>query len=138
MGLAKIAREEAYQHPDRVNELLSDEARLRRFGPYVDLEGKPVTANSVEEPYFEKADFIRFRELAVTYNLSPGLSSRLTRAQRASIVVGGRNLGLWTRYSGSDPETISDNTSLGNQFSTTEFFNFPPSRRFFVRLNLSY
>jgi TonB-linked SusC/RagA family outer membrane protein len=118
--------------------LLSDEARLRRFGPYVDLEGKPVTANAVEEPYFEKADFIRFRELAVTYNLSPSLSSRLTRSQRASIVVGGRNLGLWTKYSGSDPETISDNTSLGNQFSTTEFFNFPPSRRFFVRINLSY
>ena len=118
--------------------LLSDEARLRRFGPYVDLEGKPVTANAVEAPYFEKADFIRFRELAITYNLSSSLSARLTRSQRASIVFGGRNIGLWTKYTGSDPETISDNTSIGNQFSTTEFFNFPPSRRFFFRLNLAY
>ena len=117
--------------------LLSDEARLRRFGPYVDLEGKPVTANAVEAPGLEEANFIRFRELAITYNLSSSLSARLTRSQRASIVFGGRNIGLWTKYTGSDPETISDNTSIGNQFSTTEFFNFPPSRRFFFRLNLA-
>jgi TonB-linked SusC/RagA family outer membrane protein len=118
--------------------LLPDEARLRRFGPYVNLEGKPVTANLVDQPYYEKADFVRFRELAITYNLSPSLSAQLARSQRVSVSFGGRNIGLWTRYTGSDPESISDNTSLGDQFSTSEFFNLPPSRRFFLRANLAY
>lgn len=116
---------------------LSDDARLQQFGPFVDSKGATVSPNAVAEPYYEKADFLRFRELAVTYSL-PTSWARRARAQRATITAGGRNLKLWTSYTGGDPETISRGDAGADQFGFYEFFNLPPSRRFFFRMNLDY
>ncbi len=119
--------------------LLPDQERLRVFGPFVDSKGVSVTPNNVAEPFLEKGDFIRFRELGLTYTMPATLASRL-RAQRATITVGGRNLALWTKYSGPDPEALTDNGSSdpSAQFSTSDFFNLPPSRRFFVRMTFDF
>ena len=113
--------------------------RLREFGPYFDSKGVAVTPNAVSEPYMEKGDFIRFREFGVNYTLPPGLAARL-RAQRATITVGGRNLKLWTKYKGYDPEVLADNGSSdpSAQFGTSDFFGLPPSRRFFLRMNFDF
>jgi hypothetical protein len=119
--------------------LLSDDARLREFGPYVDSKGVAVTPNAVSGPFMEKGDFIRFRELAVVYSLPPSLA-RHFRAQRATITAGGRNLALWTKYSGPDPEAITDNGTSDptQQFAAQDFFNLPPSRRFFLRMTFDF
>ncbi len=119
--------------------LLSDEERLREFGPYVDSKGTTVTPNAVSEPFMEKGDFVRFRELGITYTLPPSLSGRF-RAQRATITAGGRNLALWTNYLGPDPEAITDNGSSdpSAQFAASDFFNLPPSRRFFLRMTFDF
>ena len=116
---------------------LTAEQRLPLLGPYVDSKGANVAAALVEDPFFSSTDFVRFRELAVTYTVPSTLARRL-RTSRATLTFGGRNLGLWTNYSGNDPETISDNAGPGDQFATTEFFNMPPTRRFFLRLSLDY
>jgi hypothetical protein len=61
--------------------------------------------------FVEDGTFVRFRELGVTV----ALPQRLARAARvASLSLTGavRNLALWTRYSGPDPETT--NTGGGN------------------------
>jgi hypothetical protein len=118
-------------------EALPARQRLELLGPYVDSKGAPVNANLVDDPFYSSTDFVRFREIAVTYTLPSTLAQKL-RVSRANITFGGRNLGLWTHYTGSDPETISDNVGLSDQFATTEFFNFPTSRRFFLRLYLDY
>ncbi len=118
-------------------DLLSPEQRLPLLGPYVDSRNRPVAANLVETPFYSPTDFIRFREMAITYTLPSELARRL-RMTRANVTLGGRNLALWTKYNGNDPETISDNVGLGDQFATTEFFNLPPTRRFFLRLSLDY
>ncbi len=53
--------------------------------------------------YTEDASFARLRELSVTYVLPPS-TSRALRARDVSLTLAGRNLALWTRYSGPDPE----------------------------------
>ena len=119
--------------------LLSDNERLRRFGPYFDSKGVSVTPNAVSEPYMEKGDFIRFREFAVNYTLPTRLAARV-HAQRATITAGGRNLKLWTKYTGFDPEVLADNgtSDPSAQFGTSDFFGLPPSRRFFLRLTFDF
>ncbi len=52
---------------------------------------------------FEKGDFVRWRELSITYQLPRELLSKLG-FRSASIGVSGRNLALFTSYSGVDPE----------------------------------
>jgi hypothetical protein len=118
---------------------LADDARLRLFGPYVDSKGVVVTPNAVSEPFMEKGDFVRFREMAITYTVPASLAGHV-RAQRATITAGARNLKLWSKYLGPDPEALTDNGSSdpSAQFAASDFFNLPPSRRFFVRMTFDF
>jgi TonB-linked SusC/RagA family outer membrane protein len=128
-----VVRTKEAVYPDA----LTAEQRLQLLGPYVDSKGTPVAAALVEDPFFSSADFVRFREIAVTYTVPTAVARRL-RTSRATVTFGGRNLGLWTNYTGNDPESISDNAGPGDQFATTEFFNMPPTRRVYLRLALDY
>jgi hypothetical protein len=59
----------------------------------------------------------------------------MLRATDASLTLAGRNLALWTNYSGIDPEV----TSTPNQgFTTSEFLTLPPTRYFTARINLNF
>ncbi|HEX9108299.1 MAG TPA: hypothetical protein VF832_13745, partial [Longimicrobiales bacterium] len=51
-----------------------------------------------------RADFIRFRELDLTYTVPAAFAARYIHAGSASITLSGRNIGLWTRFPGADPE----------------------------------
>lgn len=117
----------------RRNEILSEQERIRRFGPFVDSKGNPVNPSSVNEAYIEPGDFLRLREVSVTYTLPRGVTT-LMRASGASISLAGRNLGLWTKYSGADPEVNSATQAFGRQ----EFLTMPAPRRFVARLNLQF
>jgi TonB-linked SusC/RagA family outer membrane protein len=110
--------------------------RQRRLGPfYAQSSGASVGAALVRGPYIVPGDFVRLREVSMTWSLP----SRLLRAlhlESSAISVGGRNLALWTRYDGWDPEVI------GGPDVTTPFladvFTIPQSRRVFARLNVQY
>jgi TonB-dependent starch-binding outer membrane protein SusC len=52
----------------------------------------------------EQADFVRWRELALTYTVPTELAQRIG-ARNLAITASGRNLMLWTKYGGIDPET---------------------------------
>jgi TonB-linked SusC/RagA family outer membrane protein len=110
--------------------------RQRRLGPfYAETSGASVGAALVRGPYIVPGDFVRLRELAVTVAIPSGWSRRLG-IESSSIAVGGRNLALWTRYDGWDPEVIGvidpATPFLGDVFTT------PQARRVFARLSVSY
>ena len=80
--------------------------------------------------YYESADFVRLRELSLTWVLAPDWSRRHGLDQLA-LTVAGRNLFLSTGYSGLDPEV----NALGqSSFGATEFFTLPVPRTVVVRL----
>ncbi|MEQ9422925.1 MAG: SusC/RagA family TonB-linked outer membrane protein [Cyclobacteriaceae bacterium] len=51
----------------------------------------------------EKGDFLRWRELSLTYSIPKSITSSLG-LRNASFTVAGRNIAIWTKYSGVDPE----------------------------------
>jgi TonB-dependent starch-binding outer membrane protein SusC len=89
---------------------------------------------------FESGDFLRFREVALTYSAPASLAARL-RARALSITFAARNPMLWTGYSGSDPE-ISYNGRQPEGGVTQNFneasdsFGMPVPRRFSILVNL--
>lgn len=117
----------------RRNEILTDEERLRRFGPFVTESGSAIAAGNVNEAYIEKGDFWRLREISATLSL-PRAWAELMRSQAASITFAGRNLALWTDYSGADPEVNSSTSGSSRE----EFLTMPPARRFVTRINLQF
>jgi TonB-linked SusC/RagA family outer membrane protein len=85
----------------------------------------------------EEADFIRWRELSLTYNV-PGSMAQRFGARSLALTATGRNIALWTKYSGIDPEvnvygrgTAGGVGTLGENFGTgIDAFGFPLPRRF--------
>lgn len=118
-----------------VEDALSPEERLRRYGPFVRENGDPADVGEMKEAYMESGDFARLREVSLTWN-APLAWAAAFRASSASLTLAGRNLGLWTDYSGFDPEVVSG--IAGNQFLRQEFLTVPPARRWVLRVNFGF
>lgn len=76
--------------------------------------------------YFQPGAFVRLREASLQYTFSKALAQKLVRAQSLTMVVSGRNLKLWTKYRGTDPESgfnTTEGTEAPNEFQTVG----PPS-----------
>jgi hypothetical protein len=81
--------------------------------------------------YIQDADFVKLRELALTWELPPALTRRL-RADGLSLTLAGRNLATWTKYSGFDPELNSlgyTGTAAAGGDINQQDFQAPPARR---------
>jgi hypothetical protein len=95
--------------------------------------------------YFEDGTFVRFRELSVTYAL-PATVGRFMHVHSMSLTGAVRNLALWTRYSGGDPE-VSDPgdtrqplgggaASVNNDVRVQNLGSVPLARYWVARLNI--
>jgi TonB-linked SusC/RagA family outer membrane protein len=114
-------------------DILTAEESLGRFGPFVTEDGRSLNASAVNDQYYEKGDHVRFRELSVSYTL-PQDVARTFGASGAVLTVGGRNLALWTDYRGEDPEVLG---STG-EFTRNDFLTMPQSKRWLVRMNVTF
>ena len=89
--------------------------------------------------HIKQADFVKLRELSLTYSL--GALAQSFGADQASVTVSGRNLWLWTRYddgnnNGSpDPEVNFNSLS---RFNRTDYSSIPQTRTLAVRVRLTY
>ena len=84
--------------------------------------------------YIENGSFTRFRELSVTL-ATPRSWARRFGGRDLAVVLAGRNLALWTKYRGLDPEITSN---PGLNFTSSDFLTAPPVRYFTGRLNLTF
>jgi iron complex outermembrane receptor protein len=79
------------------------------------------------------SDFFRLRSVALTYQLP------LVRSQDASITIAGRNLALWTKYKGVDPEVSDLADPWGSRgLGRREYYNLPPSRTFLATVRVAF
>jgi TonB-dependent starch-binding outer membrane protein SusC len=86
------------------------------------------------EPYIEKADFVKLRDLSFTYQIPERFLS-FANAQDASVVLAGHDLAVWSGYSGPDPET---NSYGGRLFARADVYTMPMTQRWTLALNFSF
>ena len=91
---------------------------------------------------FEKGDFLRFRELSLTYSAPERLAARVG-ARSMAFTLAGRNIGLWTPYSGADPEIAyagrqAGGGVTGNFNDASDSFGMPVPRRISFLVNLGF
>jgi hypothetical protein len=84
--------------------------------------------------FIEDGTFTRLREASLNYSL-PDRVAHALRVQRAEIMVAGRNLHLWTRYSGVDPEVVSF-PGFQSYGAYSDQGGIPPAKSWIVRLKL--
>jgi TonB-linked SusC/RagA family outer membrane protein len=93
-----------------------------------------MAVNTTDAGYVEDGDFTRLRELSVTL-AAPADWARRLRMNDLSLTVAGRNLHVWTKYKGLDPEVTS---TPGANFTSSDFLTVPPVRTWTARVNLSF
>ena len=86
--------------------------------------------------HITKADFIKFRELALTYTLPLSFGNTFLSGSRWSVTVAGRNLFVWTKYEGrGDPEVQFRPTS---DFTILDYASTPQTRRLSASLRATF
>ena len=88
----------------------------RELLPYGDPRKLPPTWNSrtqgIFEYWIEDGTFVKLRELSATYTLDIPTVRRYF-ANGVDLTLSGRNLAVWTKYSGYDPEINLFGTNAG-------------------------
>jgi hypothetical protein len=88
--------------------------------------------------YFEDADYLKVRELSVTWYARPRLAA-VFGARSVALTLVGRNLLTWTGYSGGEPEAGSYGIiQAGNPRGIADVGALPVPHAWTVRLDLSY
>ena len=82
--------------------------------------------------FYEKGDAWRLREISAVLRLPRSLATRM-RASEADLQLGARNLKVWTKYTGQDPEA---NYSQGDV--QTDFLTTAPRKYYTARINLRF
>jgi TonB-linked SusC/RagA family outer membrane protein len=89
---------------------------------------------SVSPEWIQKGDFVKLREISLTYDVPRRFISRVG-AQTMSVILSGRNLALWSDYEGTDPEV---NSYGGRNFVRIDAYAAPMTRRLSAAINLTY
>lgn len=87
--------------------------------------------SQTQDVFFEDASFVKLREVSATYSLPDRL---LPGVQHASFTIAARELALWTKYKGPDPEVNLNPTGL----IAADQGVVPPLSRFVATLNLTF
>lgn len=84
--------------------------------------------------FIEDGDFIRFRELNLTFTAPEQWTARAFHGRSLAITLAARNLGiLWTKYTGVDPEAFG---TTGD--APSEFQAFGPPTYYVARFSLGF
>jgi TonB-linked SusC/RagA family outer membrane protein len=83
--------------------------------------------------YLEPGDYLRFRELAVTWRVPEDWARKVVRSRSLTVTASGRNLATWTKFTGVDPETTGPLGNVADEFQVT-----PPLSFFTLRFNIGY
>lgn len=92
------------------------------------------SAAGISPEWIENGSFWKLRELSLSLDAPERYAAR-ARAQAMSLVLSGRNLAVWSPYSGVDPEV---NSYGGRNFVRVDAYASPMMRRLTAMINLVY
>lgn len=124
--------------------VLDRRERLRRYGnltpgqpAFVQENGRSTTVAEARDGFLQPGDFVRFRELGVSWDVPDRWMSYLGPVQSATLGLAIQNVKLWTNkaFTGADPEVLSAATA---QFARADFLTQPNPRTTVLRLNLTF
>jgi TonB-linked SusC/RagA family outer membrane protein len=89
------------------------------------------------QPYIEDASFVKLREVALTYDVPMRLTESFSLgARNIRLGLTGRNLFMWTKYTGVDPEGANfGSTAVRNNLDIGPY---PPSRSFLFNISVGF
>ncbi len=91
--------------------------------------------NSIKDYYYESSSFLRLRNLTLAYEVLNLV--KIKYVKRLQVVLTGRNLLTFTKYTGMDPETSSGSTNSGFDRGV-DYVTTPNSKTFQAGINVGF
>ncbi len=95
----------------------------------------PGSGFNVNSPFIQNATWTRLREVTLAYSLNSAAFKAATKLQSVSFGLTGRNLLLWTPYTGIDPDTNLTGATNGRGI---DYFQNPNTRSVLFKLTITY
>jgi hypothetical protein len=86
--------------------------------------------------WISKADYIKFRELSLTYSVPESVAEFIPGGAQYDITLAGRNLKLWTKYKGKGDPEVQFNP--GSSFTMLDYASTPMTRRLSASLRVRF
>ena len=83
--------------------------------------------------HIQKADFLKLRDVSVSYDVPKAMTRGLL--ERATLSAAGHNLKIWTKYGGADPEVNFNGVST---FNRNDSWTVPMTRRYSLSLSVAF
>jgi TonB-linked SusC/RagA family outer membrane protein len=90
--------------------------------------------SNVSPEWIQRSDFVKLREVSLSVDIPERLVAR-ARASSARFTLSGRNLKVWTKYEGVDPEV---NSYGGRNFVRVDAYAAPMMQRLTAALTLGF
>jgi TonB-linked SusC/RagA family outer membrane protein len=94
-----------------------------------------TTNGDMSTRWVEDGSFIRLKNITLNYNIPTKLLKHI-KVGSAKVFISGQNLGLWTKYSGYDPE--SQNQSVKNSQLGIDYAVQPQPRTLMAGFNVNF
>ncbi len=82
----------------------------------------PDGGNQISTRYLEDGDFIRLKNLVLSYNFPSAVLKKI-RFNNIRVYAQGNNLALWTKYKGIDPENVTAEGSTAFPYPQVKSFS---------------
>jgi TonB-linked SusC/RagA family outer membrane protein len=90
------------------------------------MPGSPAELLMLSD-WVEDGSFLRLSDITLSYNLPHQLISRMG-IEGVNLFVSGKNLAVWTKYSGYDPEVNTRQGGFGDLMPSLDYASYPRSR----------
>ncbi len=131
-GLGRNTPEAAQIEATMLNPASTAEERLAAADEYMHIGASQSKFNGLNQ--IQDADFIRWREVTLSYRLPTRVVSGIG-ADGVTLTVGGRNLLLWTKYPGLEPEQAMEHTGLSDTGEDAHHLGVPRAFDISLRIN---
>ena len=89
----------------------------------------PLYSTNFSSKILHKANFMRWRDLTVSYTLPQKLVNKTKVITKINVYIQAQNLAIWTKWKGMDPEAGNTNINLSE---------FPNPKAFTGGLNITF
>ena len=117
-----------------------------KLAPRASFEEQAMVVATRDDPsktldgFFQPASFVRWREFTATWTLPESWAGKYLRSRSASLNFAARNLHLWTKYRGIDPEIdrLAGESGAASNAPGEEFQTLGIPTYYTLRFNLGF
>ncbi|MFT4205266.1 MAG: TonB-dependent receptor [Chitinophagaceae bacterium] len=122
--------------PDLYDMTTGELVQKGNTGSNIRMPGR-LTSALLTSDFIEDGSYIRISDITLSYSIKKSIIEHIG-LQNILLFISGKNLFLWTKYSGYDPEVNTQQGGFGSLMPSLDYAAYPRSKIFSIGLKASF